>query len=65
MGASLGITAREPRGKSTSVMLRSRLEGSEEGLGRIEVIYLTLQGAERNIGTKTKLKWNPTLRTPA
>ena len=58
MGASLGTTAREPRGKSTSVMLRSRLEGNEGGLGRMEM-YFTLQGALRNTQGQDKVKVKP------
>ena len=45
MGASLGTTAREPRGKSTSVMLRSRLEGNEVGLEEGNDVPNALQGA--------------------
>ena len=40
-------------------MLRSRLEGNEGGLGRMEMMYFTLQGAQRNTQGQDKVKVEP------
>ena len=58
MGASLGTTAREPRGKSTSVMLRSRLEGNEVGLEEGNDVPCSTRSLMEYTGIKTKIQWN-------